>query len=244
MNTGMQDTWNLAWKLALVQAGRAKQSLLDSYTPERGAVGELVLRNATMMTRVVTIRNPVAQFLRNTVVGALGHVPAFPRAFFRNLTELGIHYPEGPLNGESSAVPWATGGLKPGDRVPDGPLRSPATGEERRLHAVLRGPQHNLLLLPDDPSQVTDLAEIGHRAESAYPGVIRAHVIASGATPGGPVPAWLDPEGSVRRILGARAAALAVVRPDGYLGYRGQPASWEELGRYLDRYLVPDASRG
>ncbi len=238
MNTGMQDTWNLAWKLALVGTGRARASLLDSYTPERGAVGELVLRNATLMTRVVTLRNPVAQFLRNRVASALGHLPAFPRAFFKNLTELGIHYPHSPLNGESSSVPWATGGLRPGDRVPDGTFRSPATGEERRLHVLLRGPQHDLLLLPDDPSHIADLAEIGRRAEATYPGVIRAHVIASGATPGGASPDWLDPEGSLRRILGARGSALALVRPDGYLGYRCQPASWDELRGYLDRYMI------
>jgi 2-polyprenyl-6-methoxyphenol hydroxylase-like FAD-dependent oxidoreductase len=243
MNTGMQDAWNLAWKLALVQSGRAKPSLLDSYTPERGAVGDLVLRNATMMTRVVTIRNPVVQFLRNAVVGALGQVPAFPRAFFKNLTELSIHYPDSPLNGETSTVPWATGGLRPGDRVPDGTLRS-ASGEERRLHAILRGPRQDLLLLPDHPSHIAELAEIGRRAEATYPGVIRSHVIASGAAPSGAVPDWLDSEGSLRRILGARASALAVVRPDGYLGYRGQPASWDELRDYLDRHLVPNTSRG
>jgi hypothetical protein len=165
-------------------------------------------------------------------------VPAFPRAFFGNLTELKIHYPDSPLNGESSAVSWATGGLKPGDRVPDGTLRSPATGEDRRLHAILRGPQHDLLLLPDDPSRIADLAEIGRRAERAYPGVIRAHVIATGASPGGAVPDWLDTEGSLRRVLGARPSALAVVRPDGYLGHRGQPASWDDLRSYLDRYLI------
>ncbi len=238
MNTGMQDTWNLAWKLALVRSGCAKASLLDSYTPERGAVGELVLRNATLMTRVVTIHNPIGQFVRNAIAGTLGLVPSIPRAFFKNLTELGIHYPDSPLNGQSSSVAWATGGLKPGDRVPDGMLRSPTTGEERRLHAILRGPQHDLLLLPDDPSRISDLAEIGRHAEAAFPGVIGTHVIAGVSTTGGATPDWLDPEGSLRRILRARTSALAVVRPDGYLGYRGQPASWDDLRAYLDRYLI------
>src|SRR5207302_4442356 len=61
MNTGMQDTWNLAWKLALVQAGRARPDLLDSYSQEREEVGEMVLRNAARLTRVATLRNPVGQ---------------------------------------------------------------------------------------------------------------------------------------------------------------------------------------
>jgi hypothetical protein len=42
MNTGMQDAFNLAWKVALVQKGLGQSSpLLASYTTERSAVGEM-----------------------------------------------------------------------------------------------------------------------------------------------------------------------------------------------------------
>jgi 2-polyprenyl-6-methoxyphenol hydroxylase-like FAD-dependent oxidoreductase len=44
MNTGIQDAWNLGWKLALVTRGRAKAALLDSYEPECLPVGRFVLR--------------------------------------------------------------------------------------------------------------------------------------------------------------------------------------------------------
>jgi hypothetical protein len=82
------------------------------------------------------------------------------------------------------------------------------------------------------------MSEIGRRAEATYPGVVRAHVIAPGdfSTPVGSD--WFDPEGSLRQILGATVSALALVRPDGYLGYRGQPASWDDLRRDLDRILI------
>lgn len=236
MNTGMQDTWNLAWKLALVESGRARPTLLDSYDPERGEVGAMVLRNATRMTRFATLRNPIAQFLRNRAVGLVGHIPSFRRAVFYGLTELAIHYPDSPLNGESTGPARAPGGLKPGDRVPDVALRTPGTGAERRLLDILRGPHHGLLLLADDPARIAELAEIGHHAESAYPGVIRAHVIAP--TADGTAADWVDSAGDLRRIVGATDSALALVRPDGYLGYRGQPASWDDLRRYLDRYLI------
>jgi 2-polyprenyl-6-methoxyphenol hydroxylase-like FAD-dependent oxidoreductase len=42
MNTGMQDAFNLAWKLAMVAHGAAMLSLLDSYSVERSAVGDRV----------------------------------------------------------------------------------------------------------------------------------------------------------------------------------------------------------
>jgi 2-polyprenyl-6-methoxyphenol hydroxylase-like FAD-dependent oxidoreductase len=239
MNTGMQDAASLAWKLALVQAGRARPALLDSYTPERSAVGELVLRQAGHMTWAVTLRNPAARFLRNCVVSVLGMLPGFRRNFVRYLTELSIHYPHSPLNGADGPA----GGLRPGDRLPEASLRGPATGQEQRLLAVLRGPWHRLLLLPagGDAAGLAEMREIGQRAEATYPGVVRPYLIVpADALPAGADGAsvWLDPGGSVRRLFAARESMVAVVRPDGYLGYRGRPASWDGLRAYLDRYLV------
>ena len=48
MNTGIQDAYNLAWKLALVASGAAPETLLDSYEAERRPVGaEVVARTRT-----------------------------------------------------------------------------------------------------------------------------------------------------------------------------------------------------
>jgi 2-polyprenyl-6-methoxyphenol hydroxylase-like FAD-dependent oxidoreductase len=43
MNTGLQDAYNLAWKLALVVSGRASDRLLDSYEAERIPVAKRLL---------------------------------------------------------------------------------------------------------------------------------------------------------------------------------------------------------
>jgi 2-polyprenyl-6-methoxyphenol hydroxylase-like FAD-dependent oxidoreductase len=251
MNTGMQDTWNLAWKLALVQKGRAHPSLLDSYSIERSAVGEMVLRNAARLTRVATLRNPIGQFFRNRLAQILGHLPSFRRNFVRDLTEMSIHYPNSPLNGEFSAFGWASRSIYPGDRFPEARLRELGTGREQRLLLLLRGPQHNLLLLSDkgdldNPAARNDLLQrvndIHRRLEESYAGLIRVHLIVAGDSPPQEVAGfdsiWLDPAGSVRQALGARGKSMALVRPDGYLGFRCEPALWEELRDYLDRYLI------
>ncbi len=81
MNTGMQDAWNLAWKLALVQTGAALPSLLDSYSHERSRVGETVLKNAARLTWLGTMRNPLSRFMRNTLVGLLARFAAFRHGF-------------------------------------------------------------------------------------------------------------------------------------------------------------------
>src|SRR3954471_15856776 len=97
MNTGMQDAFNLAWKLALVIKGIAKPSLLDSYSPERTAVGERVLRNAGRLTEVATLRNPMLQGIRNTIARFATGFPFVQHKMANQLTEMDIGYPESPL---------------------------------------------------------------------------------------------------------------------------------------------------
>jgi hypothetical protein len=244
MNTGMQDTWNLAWKLALVQGGKGRPLLLDSYNVERGAIGEEVLRNAGRLTWMATLRHPVAQWLRNQVVGLVTRVPAVRRAIVRTLAEMTIHYPNSPLNGPGEDGGWARGGSRPGDRVPDTTLRDPRGGKDDRLLRILRGAAFHLLLLPaaTDNTTLSALADMGQRVTAAYPGVVRVHLI----VPAEELPAgtegfesvWLDPAGSVRESIGASETALALLRPDGYLAYRGQPPSDAELRQDVDRYLI------
>jgi hypothetical protein len=50
--------------------------------------------------------------------------------------------------------------------------------------------------------------------------------------------AWLDRDGRIQHQHAAEEPTLILVRPDGYVGYRNQPASAAQLQKYLDRYLV------
>ena len=114
MNTGMQDAFNLAWKLALVTQGTAADHLLDSYSPERSAVGDQVLKAAARLTSVATLRNPLAQTLRNLAAPLLLGLPAVTHEVAETMSEVAIHYPDSPLNGPSDH------GLRPaaGERLP------------------------------------------------------------------------------------------------------------------------------
>ena len=130
MNTGMQDAFNLAWKLALVIEGAAKPVLLDSYSPERSAVGEQVLKNAGRLTEAATLRNPVAQGLRNTIVKFATGFPAIQHKIAGQLAEMDIDYPASPLTVKNGAV---ASGPKSGERWPD---RLPAGAGGMRFTAL------------------------------------------------------------------------------------------------------------
>jgi len=128
MNTGMQDAFNLAWKLNLVIKGVAKPSLLDTYSTERSAVGEMVLRNAGRMTEAAIARNPVIQGLRNAMVRLALSFPQIGHIMADTLSELNIAYPDSPL---SVAGAHHAKGPKPGHRWPE-PLAAD-TGKSRFL---------------------------------------------------------------------------------------------------------------
>src|SRR5262245_609829 len=115
MNTGMQDAFNLAWKLALVQKGQAKPSLLASYTQERSAVGDMVLRDAGLFTRVAMIRNPVLQFMRNHMMALAGKLSAVQERAIAQLTEMAVHYPGSTLTADDPGDAWH-GDVSTGDR--------------------------------------------------------------------------------------------------------------------------------
>jgi 2-polyprenyl-6-methoxyphenol hydroxylase-like FAD-dependent oxidoreductase len=115
MNTGMQDAFNLAWKLALVIRNTCGDRLLDSYSPERSAVGDEVLKQAARLTTVGTLKNSTLQGFRNLVSHFMFGFAAVQQEFADSMTEVAIGYPSSPLNAHSGN---GHGGPKPGERAP------------------------------------------------------------------------------------------------------------------------------
>ena len=50
----------------------------------------------------------------------------------------------------------------------------------------------------------------------------------------------LDGSGSLHELYGARAETLYLIRPDGYVGFRGQPAEVEPMIEYLSQWYLLD----
>ncbi len=72
MNTGIQDAYNPAWKLALVLQGKATEALLDTYQEERLPIAREVLHSTHRNTSFAFSTNPVIQFMRDHVVVPAG----------------------------------------------------------------------------------------------------------------------------------------------------------------------------
>jgi 2-polyprenyl-6-methoxyphenol hydroxylase-like FAD-dependent oxidoreductase len=128
MNTGMQDAFNLAWKLALVVKGVLPDgAVLDSYSPERSAIGDKVLADAGRLTALVLMRNHTAQAARNLIGGFVFGLAPVRRNMAKTLTEVTIGYPDSPINGPHIGAGPAAGARVPpvAGQVPAGAGDSP-----------------------------------------------------------------------------------------------------------------------
>jgi 2-polyprenyl-6-methoxyphenol hydroxylase-like FAD-dependent oxidoreductase len=116
MNTGMQDAFNLAWKLAMVSRGLGdEETLLGSYSAERSPIAAEVLKAAGRGTEVALMRGEFKQSIRNHITSFIFGLSPVKKKMADVLTEVSIGYPESPLNG---GCEYPGGGPKEGERAP------------------------------------------------------------------------------------------------------------------------------
>jgi 2-polyprenyl-6-methoxyphenol hydroxylase-like FAD-dependent oxidoreductase len=236
MNTGIQDAWNLGWKLALVSRGVADEALVDTYDAERRPVGGFVVRFTDRAFTVATSTNPLVRALRTRLVPrmlALGlRLDRAVAAGFRTVSQLDIRYRHSPAVQEGR--PGLRRGPRAGDRLPD--ARIARDGMACWLGEALAAPRFHLLLCRPvgdwHPSQLTALR---HR----YADTLAVDHLTREATSG----ALHDLDGNLFARLGVDGTAHYLIRPDGHIGYRAGGDDLAGLQRYLARWLPNATSR-
>jgi len=116
MNTGIQDGYNLAWKIAYTIRGQANKEVLKSYDTERTANAKHLLQTTDRMFDLMSGVNPFWNFLR------LNFFPLFLKIISRNkmirrqifplISQTGIAYPNSYLTS-----PGSIGKVNAGDRM-------------------------------------------------------------------------------------------------------------------------------
>jgi 2-polyprenyl-6-methoxyphenol hydroxylase-like FAD-dependent oxidoreductase len=97
MNTGLQDVWNLAWKLDLAAHGRASEELIESYSAERRPVIKHVIEVTDLLTKAMGTPSRFAQSIRDIMIPVVSKLPLFQQGFVQTLSELGIAYHGSPI---------------------------------------------------------------------------------------------------------------------------------------------------
>ena len=120
MNTGMQDAFNLAWKLARTLRGEGGEGLLDSYDTERHPIAARMLKLTTRLTKVGTIDNDAARWLRNDALHAASALSPIRHALANQIDETDISYHDSPVITHDK-TPGHGRNVRTGDHLPDVP---------------------------------------------------------------------------------------------------------------------------
>ena len=219
MNTGLQDAYNLGWKLALVASGRADEALLDSYEAERVPVARRLLDTTDQAFRLVVSDSRLAGLLRTKI---LARIAAFAmsferiqRAVFHVVSQTGIHYRQSPLSRSLDGLP--EGAPRAGDRFPWLRVRFRAGGADDDLLRKLGDTQFNLIVIGQ---------HLPPEAERAAGDMLAIHVI---------------PDDRVNDEALARARipspSFYLLRPDGHVGICGVRLEAATISAYVSECL-------
>ncbi|KAG7445128.1 uncharacterized protein BT62DRAFT_211533 [Guyanagaster necrorhizus] len=207
LNSGIQDSINLAWKLALVDKGLAAPTLLDTYTQERIPV------IAAMLNKTTELHN-------KTFTQGVASYDAWKRG--PELYQFGVNYRGSPIIVDEAGTPESLdpyrsgdgGNLRAGDRAPDA---SGLVGEKTRLFDIFSTSYHTVLIFSGADPDVTEILDL----LKAYPvGSLKSVVIlpqdaAPPAVDGSSADFVLtDGEGHAYKHYNG----VVVVRPDGMIG--------------------------
>jgi 2-polyprenyl-6-methoxyphenol hydroxylase-like FAD-dependent oxidoreductase len=206
MNTGIGDAVNLAWKLAAVVNGRADQSLLDSYEPERIAFARRLVATTDQAFTGVTSSGTIARRVRLNVVPAVIPIiftfAATRRFMFRTISQTAVNYRA------SSLSEGRAGTVHGGDRLPwvqtdlndfDGDNFTPLTSLDWQVHVY-----------GDAVSAIQAVCDVRKLPLHVFP--------------------W-RPE---MDRTGLQRSAVYLVRPDGYVALADPEGSASAITSYFD----------
>ncbi|HEY2826360.1 MAG TPA: FAD-dependent monooxygenase [Pirellulales bacterium] len=232
MNTGLQDAYNLAWKMALDVQGVAAPDLLDSYESERRPIGQQIVERTTKR-------------MNSMIEGKIDE-----REPIREDSQLFLNYRDSALVANDLVVPENTVGPLAGDRAPDvhGLVR-PFTRHQIRLFDLLRGPHHTLLLYTSSANPADDcqhFAELAAALSQRYGSRIQIYAIIHPDCDAPEIeglPTVVDRQNQFGQLYGPQSGAGFLIRPDGYVGYRADKISLEPLSKFLPRIFRAAAAQ-
>jgi hypothetical protein len=216
MNTGIQDVYNLAWKIAFVIKGYAAEKLLETYNEERLPNAQQLLKMTDRAFNVMVGSSWVFNFMRTTILPFAAKY-AFGRDvvgkyIFSAISQIRINYRNSSLSDRDKDFQ-----VKAGDRMP----YFLVDGES--IYDQLRSPKFHLLIFYNDKYSGLDLPT---ELETEYGDLINFNVMP------------LHPH--IAEIFGTNQPFQVLIRPDNYIGSIFTIASLANLKTYMCEALGQD----
>jgi 3-(3-hydroxy-phenyl)propionate hydroxylase len=225
LNSGLDDAGNLAWKLALVQQGRAADSLLDSYSSERVQATRENIVYGAKSTEFMAPPNHGFRLLREAAL-RLATEDAAVAALLNPRQSTPVDYVGSALNLAAQESAFAAG-ARAGMPAPEAKLR----GVDGAVHLTSRFGAGFLLLYFSAKGELpNDIAALATDGQDG-PASVKVMCIASQGEPA--VNILLDELGQARERYGATGGSAFLVRPDGYLMGRWKSVSAADIAAAL-----------
>jgi 2-polyprenyl-6-methoxyphenol hydroxylase-like FAD-dependent oxidoreductase len=210
MNTGIQDSYNLAWKLALVLRQAADEKLLNTYNEERLENARNLLRTTDRMFQFAAGEEWWLALLRTNVLPPLAkyilNLDSVRNFIFPLVSQTGINYRHSSLSRHSGDEEFR---VKAGDRMPYLML------EGASVYDYLREPKFHLLAFSNEQSH----ERLKTRVESKYAELIDIH--------------GFEMNRNVAESFGSDRSFDIFLRPDNYIGFIAAAISWMDVENYL-----------
>lgn len=206
MNTGIQDGYNLAWKLREVLNGDADAALLDTYNEERLPNAHRLLQTTDRIFQLGASDDWFAVFVRTKIVPYIANfalnLDVVKNTIFPLVSQIGINYRGSSLS-DGAALK-----VKAGDRMPYFQV------EGNNIYDLLREPKFHFLVFTDGSIPVSEITgDLDGRFDfHSFP---------------------LYP--NIAEIFGVSETFTVVLRPDNYIGYIAAGYSIEAVKKYLTR---------
>ena len=220
MNAGIQDAFNLAWKLSLVLRNGNNPGLLDSYEAERKPVDETVIRQTDRATRLVSLHGSVTRFVRDHLMSLLTRLPIVQERLGEGLSGIAVNYRHSPIVEEHAS---GIHGPSAGDRAPDAAFITANGRVPGRLYDLYAEHRHVLLLLGNAETWRAPLPHFPDRD-------LAVRRVVTTESEGEQL---IDSEGAIAARYSAEPTAY-LIRPDGYVGFR---CGENQFSAHFPRYL-------
>jgi hypothetical protein len=214
MNTGIQDGYNLAWKLALVLRGKADEKLLESYNEERLENAKNLTETTDRMFQFLESSEWFLSFLRTNVLPSIAKyilsLDSVKNFVFPLISQIGINYRHGSLSQHAGDENF---NVKAGDRMPYFLVDGASVYDrlrEARFHFIVFSAEQN------------DHRSLQGEIESRYAPLVSFHEIP------------LHP--NVAEAFGTTRSFSVLLRPDNYIAFLSTEISSTAVDSYLSNF--------
>lgn len=229
MNTGIQDAFNLGWKLALVVQRKANESLLNTYHEERYPVVHRIVQTTEKITKAVLSENGFIQQLKTFSDSVTEPLSSDIQKYITTLSQCDFWYAPNIAIAKPSHVYTK---LPVGSHAPE-----VLFGKQDCLYRRFRDGKHHLLVFLNQKEASMVVNSLNEPLKTLMADNIVLDIISLKGVSDFP-DTILDTDGAIQAAYQITEPGLILIRPDNIIAYTEAGLMGTGLMHFLKHYLV------